>query len=113
MSDLNETRRLISSRLAIARQQAGLSQAQVARILDIPRPSISEIEANRRRVAADELVRFAELYCVDIEWLTGKDTEGVDPLRDKLQLAARNIASLKDDDIEKVIGLLESLKRGS
>ena len=107
-----EKRKLIGSRLAVARERAGLSQSQVAAKMNLPRPSISEIEVGRRRVAAEELVGFAELYCVDLDWLAGRGESKVDPLRDKLQLAARKVAGLKEEDLEKVIDLLTSLKSG-
>jgi transcriptional regulator with XRE-family HTH domain len=106
----SESRKLICSRLSIARSRAGLSQSQVAVKLNLPRPSISEIEAGRRRVSAEELIKFAELYSVDLEWLAGKDTNKVDPIRDELYLAARNAKGLKDEDLEKVIDLLMSLR---
>ncbi len=105
-----EKRKLIGSRLAIARDRAGLSQSQVAANLNLPRPSISEIEAGRRRVAAEELVRFADLYSVDMDWLAGRGEEQSDPIRDQLYLAARKVAGLKEEDLEKVIDLLASLK---
>lgn len=108
--DTEERRKIISSRLSIARSRAGLSQAQVAKKLKIPRPSISEIEAGRRRVAAEELYLFAELYSVDLNWLAGMGEEKADNLRDQLQLAARKVAGLKEEDLEKVIDLLTSLK---
>ncbi len=111
-NEINEKRRLIGSRLAIARERAGLSQAQVSVALGLPRPSISEIEAGRRRVAAEELVRLAELYSVEMDWLAGRGEEKMDLLRDKLQLAARKLAGLKNEDLEKVIDLLISLKSG-
>jgi transcriptional regulator with XRE-family HTH domain len=109
MQNTDERRRLIGSRLSLARKRAGLSQSQVANELKLPRPSISEIEAGRRRVAADELVMFAELYSVDMDWLAGRGEENVDVIRDKLQLAARKVAGLKQEDLEKVIDLLTSL----
>lgn len=107
--DRAEKRKLIGSRLAIARKRAGLSQSQVAIELKLPRPSISEIESGRRRVAADELVMFADLYSVDMDWLAGRGEDNVDVIRDKLQLAARKVAGLKNEDLEKVIDLLTSL----
>ena len=105
----DEKRKLIGSRLAIARKRAGLSQSQVAIELKLPRPSISEIESGRRRVAADELVMFADLYSVNMDWLAGRGEENVDVIRDKLQLAARKVAGLKNEDLEKVIDFLTSL----
>jgi ribosome-binding protein aMBF1 (putative translation factor) len=108
-NEANKSREIICSRLSIARNRAGLSQSQVAVKLNLPRPSISEIEAGRRRVSAEELIKFAELYSVDLEWLAGKDTNQVDPIRDELYLAARNAKGLNDEDLEKIIGLLTSL----
>jgi len=109
-TDTNDRRKIIGSRLAIARNRAGLSQAQVAAKLNLPRPSVSEIEAGRRRVSADELIQFADLYSVDLDWLAGRGENQMNPQRDKLYLAARNVAGLKDDDLNKVIDLLTSLK---
>jgi len=105
VDEMMQKRKLIGSRLSIARQRAGLSQFQVAVEMDLPRPSISEIETGRRRVAAEELARFAEIYSVDIKWLAGVGEEKADPLRDKLQLAARIVAGLKYEGLEKVIDL--------
>lgn len=110
MSDPEEMRKMMGERLAIARKRAGLSQAQVAKQLGIPRPSITEIEAGRRRVAADELFRFADLLSVDLNWLAGRGEGQGNIIKDKLLLAARDVASLKSDDFEKVIALLTSLK---
>jgi transcriptional regulator with XRE-family HTH domain len=110
MTDPVELRKIISSRLAIARQNSGLSQAQVAKQINLPRPSITEIEAGRRRVSVEELVHFSDLYQVDLNWLSGQDVDQADPVRDKLQLAARHVANLKSEDLEKVIDLLISLR---
>lgn len=110
MEEKTEVRKIIGSRLSLARQRAGLSQAQVAERLNLPRPSIAEIEAGRRRVAVDEMIRFADLYQVDMNWLSGRDADKVDTARDRLQLAARHVANLKSEDLDKVIDLLTSLK---
>jgi len=111
MQESGELRKIIGSRLSIARQRAGLSQAQTALKLGLPRPSISAIESGLRRVSVEEMVGFAELYQVDMNWLSGQGAEDVDPVRDKLQLAARQVANLKAEDLEKVIDLLSSLKK--
>ena len=102
---------LIASRLAIARERAGLTQVQVARLLGLHRPTISEIEAGRRSVTAQELVQFADAYHVDLDWLAGRDEVEVNQLRDELMLAARKAGDLKPDDLDKVISLLASLRR--
>lgn len=55
------TREHIAARLRVAREAAGLSQGQVAKLMGLHRPTISEIEAGRRRVTGEELVQFAKL----------------------------------------------------
>lgn len=99
----------LSGRLRIAREQAGLSQGQVAKMLDLHRPTISEIEAGRRKVSADELNSFARVYEVSIAWLTGSEDD--DDLDDRVKLAARDLANLKSEDLEKVLRLLSTIRQ--
>lgn len=103
MSDQTELHR----RLRFARENSGLSQGQAARKLDMHRPTISEIEAGRRKVSADEIKEFADLYDVTLEWLLG---EGSDDDA-KIALAARELADLCADDLDKVIRLLKEIRR--
>ncbi len=108
-----EKKKLIASRMTIAREWSGLSQSQVAKAIGLQRPSISEIEAGRRKVSAVELAQFADLYSVDMVWLSGRSEKKVDEIRDKLYLAARNAKGLRDEDLDKVIDLLSSMKSGA
>lgn len=105
MSDADHLQRL-ASRLRAARQQAGLSQDVVARRLGLQRPAISEIEAGRRRVKADELATFSEIYNVSMQWLTSESSQDLP----KLEIAARGLAKLKPQDLDKVLKLLNSLR---
>lgn len=57
-----EDRWRIASRLRQARDAAGLTQAEVATVLRLPRPSISQIEAGDRAVRSEELSKLAQLY---------------------------------------------------
>lgn len=100
---------ITAERLRSAREHAGLSQGQVAKMLDLHRPTISEIEAGRRKVSTEELTSFAKLYDVTVSWLTGTENTGQD-LNDKVLLAARDLTKLSKDDLEKVLKLLESMK---
>ena len=101
---------LIGNRLRLAREQAGLSQGQVAKMVNLHRPSISEIEAGRRKVSAEELAEFARIYGVSMDWLAGVDEQVVDMNRDRLQLAARKLANIRPEDLDKLIDLLSSLR---
>ena len=62
MSKHEEKRKVIASRLRLSREMAGLTQGQVAKSLDWHRPTVSEIEAGRRRVSAEELTALAKMY---------------------------------------------------
>lgn len=103
----------IAARLRVAREQAGLSQGQVAKLMAVHRPTISEIEAGRRRVQVEELAQFAKLYRVSVAWLTAEDAEGEDVDEARVQLAARALSKLKKDDFDRVLTLLTSLRQGA
>lgn len=97
-------------RLRLAREQAGLSQGQVAKMVSKHRPTISEIEAGRRRVTADELTMFSRIYDVSVSWLSG--AEGGEDIDDeRVRLAARELAKLKKEDLDKVLRLLASMRQ--
>jgi transcriptional regulator with XRE-family HTH domain len=109
MSKANSQREEISSRLRLAREMAGLSQAQVAKMLSLHRPSISEIEAGRRKVSAEELAKLAEIYDIKLSWLAGSDTGDSDEVDERVKLAAREIAKLKPTDYKRLLELLKML----
>lgn len=97
----------IGGRLRQAREDAGLTQEQIARLMELPRPAISEIESETRTVSIGELKRLAEHYKVSLRWLAG-ETE----LRDeKIKMAARKLTALRDEDIETVMRIVDSFRR--
>src|SRR5260370_41970980 len=96
----------ISTRLRLAREQAGLSQGQVAKMLQLHRPSISEAEAGRRKVSSEELVELARIYGVSVLWLAGTQTEEANEERDRIEFAARELSKLKPEDLDRLLQLL-------
>ena len=110
MSKTDEKNIAIGGRLRMARVQAGLSQGQVAKMLGLHRPSVTETEAGRRKASPQELVEFARIYDVNIDWLINADSDEIDTRRDKLQLVARKLAHLKQEDLDLVLQVLASLK---
>ena len=110
MNTVDPRREIIASRLREARRMAGLSQAQAARLLGLHRPSVSEMEAGRRRVTAEELLQLAELYDVSVGWLGGEQAEKLDAHDDRLLLAARELGKLKPADLERLMSLLASMQ---
>jgi transcriptional regulator with XRE-family HTH domain len=111
MSELPDSKRtVIASRLREARKMAGLSQGQVAKLLKMHRPTISEIEAGNRRVSAEELSSFAEMYDVTVSWLLAETAEQLEIDDPRLQLAARELSKLKPDDLDRLLRLLASMR---
>lgn len=108
MPENDQIRKAIAKRLRAAREQAGLSQGQVARLLGFQRPTISEIEAGRRRVSGEELSQFAKVYDVSISWIAKEESEIADP---KVELAARELGKMKEDDLKAVLQLLKTLRK--
>lgn len=104
--NLKKRKELIAVRLKEARRLAGLSQQQVAILLNLHRPAISEIEAGRRKVTAEEIVILAELYQVEPSWLLGEGDNAFDISDSRLQLAARELQKLKPDDLQRLLNLL-------
>ena len=113
MNDKEAQRRLVlAERIREARKSAGLSQGQVAKLMGLHRPSISEIEAGNRRVSADELPRLAGLFDVSVAWLVGEAPETVETDDPRIQLAARELTKLKPKDLDRLMRLLASMRGG-
>lgn len=100
----------IPARLRAAREAAGLSQGQVAKLMNMHRPTISEMEAGKRRISADELAKLADLYDTKVAWLLGEAPERAEHDDPKLQLAARELGKLKPDDLDRLLKLIAALK---
>jgi len=108
MPESDKLRNTVVTRLIAARENAGLSQGQVARMLKMHRPTISEIEAGRRKVFAEELAKFAEIYDVSVSWLTTGESEFPDP---SIELAARELKKLKKEDLDLLLQLLKTMRK--
>lgn len=108
----DELRIKIAERLRMARDLAGLTQRQAAQLMDMHRPTISEIEAGRRRVSAEELLQFADIYGVAVSWLADENEDGSVRLDERVKLAARELGKLQEDDLDRLLVLLKALRKG-
>ena len=105
MSEKDRQKR-IADRIKEARQLSGLSQAQAAKMLEMHRPTISEIENGNRKVSATEVAQFAEIYEVSINYLMGEGPDQMNPSDPKLQLAARELSKLSPDALNSLMRAL-------
>lgn len=113
VGSVDEMRAAIASRLKCAREQARLTQAEVASALGLHRPAVSQIEAGRRSVSAEELAILAKLYAVNVSWLL--DIREPDPDRDRVELAAQVLSKLPQEELERLLTALRGsgTRRGS
>jgi transcriptional regulator with XRE-family HTH domain len=105
----NNDRQLLGSKLKEAREYLGLSQDEVAKMVNIPRPAISLMEAGQRKVEAIELKRLAEVYQRPIGYFTGKAAEPA-PVPVEVQHLARTAAKLTDQDREELLRFAKFLQ---
>ncbi len=103
-------KQLIARRIREARKLAGLSQGQVAKMLGLHRPSVSEAEAGNRNVTAEELAKLAEIYKVSAAYLAGEGGDVNDPVDDKVQLAARELKKLDPENLDRLLAILKTMR---
>ena len=106
----NDPTSIVAKRLRAARTNAGLSQGQVAKMMRMHRPTISQIEAGIRKISSTEISEFAEIYDVKAAWILGEAPETIETTDPKLQLAARELGKLKPDDLNRLLKLIAAMK---
>lgn len=95
---------VIGKRLRFAREYLGLHQKDVAKALDIPRPSVSAIESGKRGVSAVELSRLSSLYRRPTSWLL--EEEGAFDAHSSIYQATKELSK---HDREQVLRFAEFL----
>ena len=94
--------RALYERIKEARTELHLSQDYVAKFLGVNRTAIVEIESGKRKVSADELGKFSELFQIAAdELLNGRSTEM------PVQMFARRFGALDEADQQEILNLIE------
>lgn len=94
--------RALYDRIKEARTELHLSQDYVAKFLGVNRTAIVEIESGKRKVSADELGKFSELFQIPAdELLNGRSTEM------PVQMFARRFGALDEADQQEILNLIE------
>ena len=94
--------RALYERIKEARTELHLSQDYVAKFLGVNRTAIVEIESGKRKVSAEELGKFSELFQIPAdELLNGRSTEM------PVQMFARRFGALDEADQQEILNLIE------
>lgn len=96
----------LAERIRTDRLYVGLSQADVAEVLGIPRAAVSAIENGHRRVTGIELKRLAELFGTSGDRLLGRTT----PDDAATTALFRATKSLSESDKQQVLRFAEFLR---
>lgn len=67
----------IGRRIAEARHRAGLTQNDLAAVVQMDRSSLAKAEIGDRRVTAMELARIAEALSTRIEWFVDRTPDAI------------------------------------
>jgi transcriptional regulator with XRE-family HTH domain len=101
--------RALGERLRESREFLGLSQQDVAELLRLTRPAVTNIETGKRKVSTLELREFARLYRKPYDWLIGESTDAA-PSEDELtQALYRTTSELSDRDRAQLLRFAQFL----
>ena len=92
----------VGEKLRRAREYLCLTQAQVAAILNLGRDAIIRIENGTRKIDAEELSKFSELYKISIEEIINMDTTVYTE-----NAFARGFEKLSEQDKKEILNLIK------
>jgi len=101
MKELNYKK--IGERLRKLRKYMGLTQEQVASILNVGRDAILRIEKGDRKIDLQELMNFSKLYNISMDELTREDFNIIS----SDIIFARGFNELSENDKNEIISLIE------
>lgn len=93
----------IGERLKKLRKYLGLTQQQVASILNVGRDAILRIEKGDRKIDVEELMNFSKLYNISMDELTSNEHI----INNNEVAFARGFNELSDKDKKEILSLIE------
>jgi transcriptional regulator with XRE-family HTH domain len=99
-----------AKKLKEARMKAEITQDEAAALMNVTRRAISEMEAGKRSISADELAQFSRIYSVDVRELLFVDftAEGEEQrLAAKYSSFFKLLEKLSDREVEDVFWVIK------
>lgn len=97
--DAEVLRQLLAGRLREAREYVGMSQDDVAAVLGVSRPAVTNLESGARKVEAVELDKLSKLYGRSVSYLLHGEAE---PKDEKVAFLARATQGLTERDLDEL-----------
>jgi len=104
-----------AKKLKESRMKAEITQDEAAALMNVTRRAISEMEAGKRSVSAEELAQFSRIYKVDVrELLFVEFTEAGDEQRltAKYSSFLKLLEKLSDREVEDVYWVIKRKVEG-
>ena len=104
-----------AKKLKEARVRAGFTQDEAAKLMNLKKTTMSEMEAGKRSISADELAQFSRIYNVDVrELLFVEFTEAGDEQRltAKYSSFLKLLEKLSDREVEDVYWVIKRKVEG-
>lgn len=95
----------LGQRIALARQRAGRTQAEIAAAAGMDRSAVAKVENGTRRITALELARIAEEIGERIEWFFADPPQAVVSHRNAMDPGRPSPAV--DDEIDRIVRAVE------
>lgn len=92
----------LNVKLKDARLYLGLTQEDVAKLMDLNRNAIIGIENGSRKVSAEELAQFSKIYGWSMEKLMEENVEN-----NMVPMFARTFNELSDKDKQEILNLIK------
>ena len=99
----------IGERIRKSRQEARISQEELAEYAGISGSYISDIEAGKRNFSVDVLMKIAEALQVSTDWILRADTPGTAAVLNRD--VERILEGLSADEMNDVMLILTDIKR--
>lgn len=109
MKTLELNPKVLGQRLQVERKARGLTQQDLAHLLNVARTTIVAVEKGERPLLPEEMVRLGAAWSISISDLV-RDRPAIEPLAPQLRAAAPS-SSLSASDVVGVTEAAESLRR--
>jgi len=86
---------MFAQRIKALREERGISQAQLARDMDIMQSAVGNWEAGVRKPSAKKIVQLADYFCVTADYLLGHGEQDYE-----MVLLARRLKAIPEKDRE-------------
>jgi len=108
---------VLAKRIKLLRKQKGLTQKQLADLLDISASTVAMYETGRREPDTQTLNKFAELFGVSVDYLLGREKTDMERLEENLarldpriQQAYRSLQEMDEEDLAMTLELIKVIE---